>query len=658
MSHSRPNNHGILLDLRLSTGFFVVIRFSSTVVFLFILELFLFHHGVTSTNTMIGTNRTIRLLANSNNGGNDNKEVEGDNVQIGTASVTHKKGQSQSSDGGVEGRDSFWFVPAERCDWVLEHFRMRDDDNNLFQQGDVPPLQERYEVQSESRDSFFRGTSHHFWMDFVQGRWGTKLLESVIMEEDTDYATLNATINAALENQTTWTWITGDQHLSNFGTYHNRKGDIVFAVNDFDEAAIYDFQVDVVRIAVSIVEHTLSTLSLKSSSHSYSPIVHDIVRGFCDTYVSTVLSYVGNHDARSFELTRHTATGLLKDFLKKVEKKNSRKKMIKKYTTPTRTSKVGKREFIKAQPGDTVPNKETKLIGADPRREKEIRHALTSTRYGATMMIENETVPFQWNDDVMEVLDVAQRIGSGVGSYGVERYYVLLQGGGDSNNHDDEYDDEYQQVILDIKLQPKASVEYILTTDESAWYQTLFENSAARTIEGHRRLTSFADPYTGWILLRAPIDASSAIPASDSHANEVTAQLLPFSVRQRSPWKDEPDLNDDDWKDPDDFAEFMRQIALSVATSHARGTDAVKHSKGFKAVVNQLFGETTEHVDKSSERDGGSPRTNAQERRHRWTETIVQLAVAYHEQLELDYGCFKSYITSHAVEESESEGGD
>ena len=29
----------------------------------------------------------------------------------------------------------------------------------------------------------------------------------------------------------------------------------MFGVNDFDEAAIYDFQLDVIRIAVSIVNH-------------------------------------------------------------------------------------------------------------------------------------------------------------------------------------------------------------------------------------------------------------------------------------------------------------------------------------------------------------------------------------------------------------------
>ena len=39
------------------------------------------------------------------------------------------------------------------------------------------------------------------------------------------------------------------------GPSSSRGGEIVFGVNDFDEAAIYDFQLDVIRIAVSIVNH-------------------------------------------------------------------------------------------------------------------------------------------------------------------------------------------------------------------------------------------------------------------------------------------------------------------------------------------------------------------------------------------------------------------
>ena len=47
-------------------------------------------------------------------------------------------------------------------------------------------------------------------------------------------------------------WITGDQHVSNFGAWRNRHGAIVFGINDFDEAVVYDFQIDIWRLAVSM----------------------------------------------------------------------------------------------------------------------------------------------------------------------------------------------------------------------------------------------------------------------------------------------------------------------------------------------------------------------------------------------------------------------
>ena len=104
------------------------------------------------------------------------------------------------------------------------------------------------------------------------------------------------------------TWVTGDQHLSNFGAWRNRHGDLVFSVNDFDEAAIYgkcrsleqcfcllcslphmrfrwsnrsDFQIDVLRIAVSVCNHAFSN-GLSEEQ------VEKVLKTFTDTYLETV----------------------------------------------------------------------------------------------------------------------------------------------------------------------------------------------------------------------------------------------------------------------------------------------------------------------------------------------------------------------------------
>ncbi len=43
----------------------------------------------------------------------------------------------------------------------------------------------------------------------------------------------------------------GDLHVENFGTWHNAEGQLVWGVNDFDEAAILPYTADLVRLATS-----------------------------------------------------------------------------------------------------------------------------------------------------------------------------------------------------------------------------------------------------------------------------------------------------------------------------------------------------------------------------------------------------------------------
>ena len=66
---------------------------------------------------------------------------------------------------------------------------------------------------------------------------------------------------------------------------------------------------------------------------------------------------------------------------------------------------------------------------------RQIRNAFTVEQYGATLMKTGWHAKV-WNEDFFKVLDVAARVGSGVGSFGVGRYYVLLAG------HDEDIADE------------------------------------------------------------------------------------------------------------------------------------------------------------------------------------------------------------------------
>src|SRR6202166_2805602 len=43
----------------------------------------------------------------------------------------------------------------------------------------------------------------------------------------------------------------GDLHVENFGTWRDLEGRLIWGVNDFDEAAIYPYTMDLVRLATS-----------------------------------------------------------------------------------------------------------------------------------------------------------------------------------------------------------------------------------------------------------------------------------------------------------------------------------------------------------------------------------------------------------------------
>ena len=77
---------------------------------------------------------------------------------------------------------------------------------------------------------FYRGTDHLYWADFV----GDERLEQFGSHE-------------------TRTWLQGDLHAYNFGSFDNHSGEVVFDLNDFDECIYADYQYDVWRMAVSIV---------------------------------------------------------------------------------------------------------------------------------------------------------------------------------------------------------------------------------------------------------------------------------------------------------------------------------------------------------------------------------------------------------------------
>ena len=450
-------------------------------------------------------------------------ETEGDDAEEIHSQNEADMADEPSSSGTTKSREVRIPTPEKRCTYVVNTFEQQ---NQGF---DEDFLRDKYKVQSADPNVFYRATALLFWQDFGTGMWGKDqnksiVLDDLVMLNDATYAD-----GTPMSPMSAWTWVTGDQHLSNFGAFRNRAKDVVFSVNDFDEAAIYDFHIDVLRVAVSITSHGLTNgLTLEQVKGS--------LEAFTYMYVKTVVNYVGNDSALVFELTSQTSTGVLRDFLDDVENNKSKSAQIDKFTDH---AEDGTRRF-------TRDNK-TRLVDVPAEIDDKIRAAFTSTHYGASMMKMGWKVR-GWDDDFFEILDIARRLGSGVGSFGVDRFYVLLKGKDELLGGQGQMDADDHHVILDVKYEPISAVSRTLGKDTSAWYAAMFQSEADRVAQAQVALTSYTDPYVGYIY----IDGDS------------------YNVRQRSPYKDSFDI--DSIEDHRTFDEYIEQIAIATATAHTRGT--------------------------------------------------------------------------------------
>lgn len=250
---------------------------------------------------------------------NGHKEYQDDDNDDDNSTVTNP---SQIKIGSSAGWNNISIPESyNRCPHVIQTFQDLNEGVT-----DMSLLRDKYITQSVDYNVFYRATALLFWIDFGSGHWGSKQdrsinLDDLVLLKNAKYVTDGTPISP----RSTWTWITGDQHLSNFGAWRNRGGNVVFSVNDFDEAAIYDFHIDVLRIAVSICNHGY-TNGLNDEE------VRDALEAFTYTYVKTVIDYVWNDKALLFELDSYTSMGELRDFILNVENEMSLAKQMHKFT--------------------------------------------------------------------------------------------------------------------------------------------------------------------------------------------------------------------------------------------------------------------------------------------------------------------------------------
>lgn len=406
-------------------------------------------------------------------------------------------------------------------------------------------LKEKYCKMSDSAFAFYRATNYLFWNDFSEDE---RLKE--------------------FGNEKTKTWLLGDLHVDNFGTFDNDKGEIVFDLNDFDESVVADYQYDLWRMAASIVLVTRELNSLATEPEKQAQIID----AFAESYLDTLASYRGNDGEVKTSFTLDSTDVNLSELLAKERVKNkpkkARKKMLEKWTNEEADRLANENKLA-----------EKKLAKISPDRKREIREAMSE--YGKTLSGQLDYKPGHF-----KVKDIAQRLGAGLGSLGTPRYYVLIEG---------ESDEPSDDRILDVKRQSKPTAYNFLGQKWQGEYDRRFKNDAQRHGLAYRALIKDADDYLGWMELSDGV----------------------YSVRELSPFKDgilTDKLNSD--QALTDMAKLWGKI---LATDHARADrdfepDLIPYSfekqvdkltngrhREFRALVSQVAFEYAEQVNKDYE---------------------------------------------------------
>lgn len=316
---------------------------------------------------------------------------------------------------------------------------------------------EKYIKMAQSPYYFFRGTNFLFWKYFAKDK---RLKE--------------------FESDKTKTWIQADLHAYNYGIYDNALGNLVYGLNDFDESCIADFHFDLLRMAASM------TLIANENGFMQKDTVKIFVDAFSESYFDTLKLFTEKGTSILQEVTKENAYGKLDEALEQVERKENRRAMLKQWTTHKGKGLVFDLSYPK--------------LGSITNEQKEgIKKAMHL--YINTLANRNE-----FNNSYFNIIDIAQRISSGTGSYGTPRYYILIQA--ESNG-------KHKQRILDAKFQYKPCAYTFLNDDFRETYDATFLNEGHRHKLAYESLSSCPDKHLGWLELSEGV----------------------FSVRERSPYK-------------------------------------------------------------------------------------------------------------------------
>src|SRR5664279_396548 len=160
-----------------------------------------------------------------------------------------------------------------------------------FNRNRIPEMVKlKYEFMKENLFRFYRGTNHIFYEDLVN-------------EKDFPDSPPS--------------WISGDLHLENFGTFKSDNRQVYFDLNDFDEAILAPSLWEVIRTTTSIF---LAFDTLKIEENKALHMAQLFLKTVGEKFASGKSNYI----------ERNTAKGIVFEFLTAVNKRKQQDILAKK----------------------------------------------------------------------------------------------------------------------------------------------------------------------------------------------------------------------------------------------------------------------------------------------------------------------------------------
>ncbi|HEX2773916.1 MAG TPA: DUF2252 domain-containing protein [Micromonosporaceae bacterium] len=376
----------------------------------------------------------------------------------------------------------------QRAQWIVDVLVAEFGD---LMSRDPSAFRRKFRKMAASPFAFYRGSASLFYADLT-GEFADDLF---------------------LNKRTSRVWIHGDLHAENFGTYMNGHGQLVFNVNDFDEAYVGPFTWDLKRFGASVA-------LLGYAKALSDATIGDLVAGFARGYLTELRAIAAGGEEAIGSITLDNSTGVLRRVLQQA-RLNTRVDLLAAQTTVDNYE----RRFSL---GDGVYP-----VEADDRSAVlDAFHQYLGTLPEATA---------QWRPVSFNIKDVALRKGVGIGSAGLPSYNLLLEGHTQALEND---------VVVYIK---QAQVPAVARYVDDEGVRSYFQHQGHRTAESQRALQAHADPWLGFTELNG--------------VGQVVAEVSPYAA----------DLDWDDVHETDDLAGVVADLGRAVGRMHSVADDESSH---------------------------------------------------------------------------------